>query len=172
MRSDLRSLRERIRQLEAGGHRDTPLRRAYNHKLRAHRSLRGGGGLPNEEEFNALNDKVSTLNEKVSTLDEKVNTLKDQDHLDEKVSTLKTQVESLRGLFLTLYELPDKFNILVDKVESLEDTVKAKTTKSDSTASKHEGKKAGSPKIKLKHTTVRGFEEHVERLKTKTKQKG
>ena len=61
MRSDLRSLRERIRQVEAGGHRDTPLRRAYNHKLRAHRTLRGGGGLPNEDEFNALNDKVSTL---------------------------------------------------------------------------------------------------------------
>ena len=35
MRSDLRSLRERIRQVEAGGHRDTPLRRAYNRKLRA-----------------------------------------------------------------------------------------------------------------------------------------
>ena len=30
MRSDLRSLRERIRQVEAGGHRDTSLRRAYN----------------------------------------------------------------------------------------------------------------------------------------------
>ena len=44
MRSDLRSLRERIRQLEAGGHRDTPLRRAYNHKLRAHKGLKGGGG--------------------------------------------------------------------------------------------------------------------------------
>ena len=43
MRTDLRSLRERIRQVEAGGHRDTPLRRAYNRKLRAHRSLRGGG---------------------------------------------------------------------------------------------------------------------------------
>ena len=45
MRSDLRSLRERIRQVEAGGHRDTPLRRAYNRKLRAHRTqtLRGGG---------------------------------------------------------------------------------------------------------------------------------
>ena len=66
MRSNLRSLRERIRQVEAGGHRETPLRRAYNHKLRAHRSLRGGGGLPNEEEFNALNDKVSTLEKKVA----------------------------------------------------------------------------------------------------------
>ena len=44
MRSDLRSLRERIRQVEAGGHRDTPLRRAYNHKLRAHKGLKGGGG--------------------------------------------------------------------------------------------------------------------------------
>ena len=43
MRSDLRSLRERIRQVEAGGHRDTPLRRAYNRKLRAQRILRGGG---------------------------------------------------------------------------------------------------------------------------------
>ena len=43
MRSDLRSLRERIRQVEAGGHRDTPLRREYNRKLRAHRTLRGGG---------------------------------------------------------------------------------------------------------------------------------
>ena len=41
MRSDLRSLRERIRQVEAGGHRDTPLRRAYNRKLRA---LKGGCG--------------------------------------------------------------------------------------------------------------------------------
>ena len=123
MRSELRSLRERIRQVEAGGHRDTPLRRAYNHKLRAHRSLRGGGGLPNnEKEFNALNDKVSTLNEKVSTLDEKVTFL--IDHLGDEVSTLKTQVESLRGLFLTLYKLPDKFNILVDKVVSLEDKCK------------------------------------------------
>ena len=46
MRSELRSLRERIRQVEAGGHRDTPLRRAYNRKLRAYRVLRGGGGLP------------------------------------------------------------------------------------------------------------------------------
>ena len=44
MRSDLRSLRERIRQVEAGGHRDTPLRREYNHKLRAHKGLKGGGG--------------------------------------------------------------------------------------------------------------------------------
>ena len=44
MRSDLRSLRERIRQVEAGGHRDTPLRRAYNRKLRAHKGLKGGGG--------------------------------------------------------------------------------------------------------------------------------
>ena len=42
MRSDLRSLRERTRQVEAGGHRDTPLRRAYNHKLRAFR-ISGGG---------------------------------------------------------------------------------------------------------------------------------
>ena len=42
MRSDLRSLRERIRQVEAGGHRDTPLRRAYNRKLRAFR-ISGGG---------------------------------------------------------------------------------------------------------------------------------
>ena len=46
MRSELRALRERIRQVEAGGHRDTPLRRAYNRKLRAYRVLRGGGGLP------------------------------------------------------------------------------------------------------------------------------
>ena len=46
MRSELRALRERIRQVEAGGHRDTPLRREYNHKLRAYRVLRGGGGLP------------------------------------------------------------------------------------------------------------------------------
>ena len=107
--------------------------------------------MPNEEEFNALNEKVRTL-------DEKVNTLKDQDHLDEKVSTLETQVESLRGLFLTLYELPDKFNILVDKVESLEDTVKAKTTKSDSTSSKHEEKKAGSTEIKLEPITVEDLE--------------
>ena len=44
MRSDLRALRERIRQVEAGGHRDTPLRRAYNHKLRALKGLKGGGG--------------------------------------------------------------------------------------------------------------------------------
>ena len=44
MRSELRALRERIRQVEAGGHRDTPLRRAYNHKLRAHKGLKGGGG--------------------------------------------------------------------------------------------------------------------------------
>ena len=44
MRSELRSLRERIRQVEAGGHRDTPLRRAYNHKLRALKGLKGGGG--------------------------------------------------------------------------------------------------------------------------------
>ena len=41
MRSDLRALRERIRQVEAGGRRDTPLRRAYNRKLREHRTLRG-----------------------------------------------------------------------------------------------------------------------------------
>ena len=44
MRSDLRALRERIRQVEAGGRRDTPLRRAYNRKLRAHKGLKGGGG--------------------------------------------------------------------------------------------------------------------------------
>ena len=42
MLSDPRALRERIRQVKAGGHRDTPLRRAYNRKLRAHRTLRGG----------------------------------------------------------------------------------------------------------------------------------
>ena len=45
MRSELRALRERIRQVEAGGHRDTPLRRAYNHKLRAHKGLKGGGDI-------------------------------------------------------------------------------------------------------------------------------
>ena len=48
MRTDLRALRERTRQVEAGGHRDTPLRRAYNRKLQAHRDraahLSGGGG--------------------------------------------------------------------------------------------------------------------------------
>ena len=44
MRSNLRALRERIRQVEAGGHRDTPLRRAYNRKLRALKGLKGGGG--------------------------------------------------------------------------------------------------------------------------------
>ena len=44
MRSDLRALRERIRQVEAGGHRETPLRRAHNRKLRAHQTLRGGSG--------------------------------------------------------------------------------------------------------------------------------
>ena len=43
MRSELRALRERIRQVEAGGHRDTPLRREYNHKLRA--QLQGGGSI-------------------------------------------------------------------------------------------------------------------------------
>ena len=107
MRSDLRSLRERIRQVEAGGHRDTPLRRVYNHKLRAHRTLRGGGGLQNEAEleqkkaklgqkytsrqftilhqmFSTLQNEVSTLNEKVSTLDEKVTFL--MEHLDEGVN--------------------------------------------------------------------------------------
>ena len=41
MRSELRALRERIRQVEAGGHRATSLRREYNHKLRA---LKGGCG--------------------------------------------------------------------------------------------------------------------------------
>ena len=53
MRSDLRALREHIRQAEAGGHSDTALRRAfaYNHRLRAHTGLKGGGdltGLPEE----------------------------------------------------------------------------------------------------------------------------
>ena len=42
MRLDLRALRERIREAEAGGHSDTPLRRAYNHKLRALK-IPGGG---------------------------------------------------------------------------------------------------------------------------------
>ena len=55
MRSELRALRERIRQVEAGGHRDTPLRRAYNRKLRAHKGLKGGGGdnglLQSDEEI-------------------------------------------------------------------------------------------------------------------------
>ena len=40
MRSNLRALHERIRQVEAGCHRDTPLRRAYNHKLGALISVR------------------------------------------------------------------------------------------------------------------------------------
>ena len=38
MRLDLRALRERIREAEAGGDSDTPLRRAYNHKLRHSKS--------------------------------------------------------------------------------------------------------------------------------------
>ena len=182
MRSDLRSLRERIRQVEAGGHRDTPLRRAYNRKLRAHRGLRGGGGLPNEDEFNKVrklekeveslkNTKVSvryieehlekrvskletsvaeqkkiwgmfnklktefssTLDEKFGTLDGKVNTLK---HLDDEVSTLKAHIETIRKVVPELLELPEqflfqlpgKFDELVDKVDSLE-------------KSKHKGKK-------------------------------
>ena len=56
MRSNLRALRERIRQVEAGGHRDTPLRRAYNHKLRAYRVLRGGGGLPHTHAPDMIHD--------------------------------------------------------------------------------------------------------------------
>ena len=70
-----------------------------------------------------------------------------------------------------LLQLPEKFNELVDKVYSLEDKVKAKTTKSDSTASKHEEKKAGSTKIKLKPTTVKGFQKHLERLERAAKQR-
>ena len=59
MRSELRALRERIRQVEDGGHRDTLLRRAYNHKLRAHRTLQGGGG----DKINIIhqhNDDINT----------------------------------------------------------------------------------------------------------------
>ena len=169
MRSDLRALRERIRQVEAGGHRDTPLRRAYNRKLRAHRGLRGGGGLPNEDE-----DKVRTLEKEVESLkNTKVSVRYIKEHLekrvselDDEVSTLKTHIETIRDVFPELLELPEKFllqlpekfNELVDKVDSLENKVKAETTKPDST----EGKKAGFP-------TVRGFKEHVERLKPKQK---
>ena len=42
--SELRALRERIRQIETGGHRVTPLRRAYNRKLRAYRGCKRDGG--------------------------------------------------------------------------------------------------------------------------------
>ena len=43
MQSELRSLREHIHQAEAGGHRESQLRREYNHMLRSHRRLKGGG---------------------------------------------------------------------------------------------------------------------------------
>ena len=66
MRSDLRALRERIRQVEAGGHRDTPLRRAYNRKLRAHKGLKGGGGdnglLQSAEEIPDYSFDVKLIN--------------------------------------------------------------------------------------------------------------
>ena len=80
MRSDLRSLRERIRQVEAGGHRDTPLRRAYNSKIRAHRSLRGGGGSPSKKEMEV---EVSEIREQV-------------DSLSSKFDVLSSQVDTLR----------------------------------------------------------------------------
>ena len=51
MQSELRSLREHIRQAEAGGHRESQLRREYNHMLGSHRRLKGGGDelLPEDE---------------------------------------------------------------------------------------------------------------------------
>ena len=144
MRSDLRSLRERIRRVEAGGHRDTPPQGVQPQAPRTPDPTRGGG-LPNEDEFNALKTKFSTLDTKFGTLDEKVNTLQ---HLDDEVSTLKTQFETLGDLLQlkaqfdalrdelqNLLDLPDKFDDLVNKVHPLENKVKAKTTKSDSTAS-------------------------------------
>ena len=63
MRSELRALRERIRQVEAGGHRDTPLRRAYNRKLRALKIL--GGGIIKKSTVKADIDKLYSLYRKL-----------------------------------------------------------------------------------------------------------
>ncbi len=79
MRSDLRALRERIRQVEAGGHRNTPLRREYNHTLRAHRSLAGGGGMINIHElrsqFALIQKDIQNLNSRVEQLTSRVDNL-------------------------------------------------------------------------------------------------
>ena len=121
MRSDPRALRERIRLAEASSHRDTPLRRAYNRKLRAHRTPRGGGGLPNEEEFNALNDKVSTLEKQVESLkDTKVSVRYIKDHLEKRVSKLETSVAEHEKIWGMLHKLNTKFSTLDEKVSTLD----------------------------------------------------
>ena len=139
MRSDLRALRERIRQVEAGGHRDTPLRRAYNRKLRAHQGLKGGGGLPSREELKQkYNRKKDRAEEKavqqLDGLDPRMQKVAIE-VLYKMVRTLETQVKTLETQVESLFD-----TLAADKVESLEDKVETKT-KSDSTASKHEEKK-------------------------------
>ena len=138
MRSDLRSLRERIRQVEAGGHRDTPLRRAYNRKLRAHKGLKGGGGLPTKEElrqrYNQNKDKAEKAVQQLDGLDPRMQKVAIE-VLYKMVRTLQTQVKTLETQVESLFD-----TLAADKVESLEDKVETKT-KSDSTASKHEEKK-------------------------------
>ena len=77
-----------------------------NHKLRAHRTLRGGGGLPNEDEFNALNDKVSTLEKQVESLKgTKVSVRHIKDHLEKRVSKLETSVAEHEQIWGMLHKL-------------------------------------------------------------------
>ena len=134
MRSDLRALRERIRQVEAGGHRDTPLRRAYNRKLRALKGLKGGGGLPSREELKQkYNRKKDRAEEKavqqLDGLDPRMQKVAIE-VLYKMVRTLQTQVKTLETQVKSLFD-----TLAADKVESLEDKVETKS-KSDSTAHK------------------------------------
>ena len=69
MRSDLRALRERIRHAEAGCHRDTPLRREYNRKLRALKI--SGGGMFTSNDMKSVKEDIEFLRTSVEqhTLD-------------------------------------------------------------------------------------------------------
>jgi len=78
MLSDLRSLRERIRQVEAGGHRDTPLRRAYNRKLRALKISGGGVFHNNNKDISSMKTDINFLRSQVSFHSTLINQITEQ----------------------------------------------------------------------------------------------
>ena len=88
MRSDLRSLRERIRQVEAGGHRDTPLRRAYNRKLRALKILGGGKNMEKvKADIDILYSDYRKCTERLNECTQRL------DNLSTRIDTLATMIE-------------------------------------------------------------------------------
>ena len=89
MRSELRSLRERIRQVEAGGHRDTPLRRAYNRKLRALKIL--GGGMFTSNDMKSVKEDINSLRQTVEQHEKILH--QNMNHIE----TLRQRIQNLEG---------------------------------------------------------------------------